>query len=84
MASQKFIHFISEPMANKLVHHVPGIGETIAERMTLDGIATAQNLYGFYLINPREFRDKVASYGANASQQDAAYKAMRDYTDQHN
>ena len=71
-------------MANKLVDEVPGIGDVIGERMALDGIPTAMNLYGHYLINPDTFQDKVRSYGANAAQQAAAYTAMKEYAEQHN
>lgn len=83
-STDKHYTFIQEPMGDKLVDEVPGIGGVTAQRMARDGIITALNLYGHYLVDPRRFRAKVREYGGNTGQQEAAYEAMTRYAEQHN
>lgn len=84
--SRSFKHreFVREPMGNKPVQDVPGIGEVIGRNMERAGIMTAKALYAHYLADPGKFMDKVMSFGANVRQQNAAFNAMRDYANQHN
>lgn len=82
--SAKHREFVREPMGNRPVEDVPGIGEVVGDNMRQNGIRTARKLYGFFLSDPDGFKDRVMSYGANSGQQQAAYAAMRDYANQHN
>lgn len=82
-SSAKHRQFINEPMANKPVTDVPGIGQVVGRNMCADGVRTARALYGYYLDNPRGFRDFVMTYGANAGQQEAAFKAMSEFEQLH-
>ena len=70
-------------MGRKTVYEVPGVGETIGDNLTAAGIKSAKRLYGVYLTDPDSFEDYVMSYGANSGQQKAAYRAMRDYANNH-
>ena len=81
--SAKHRQFVREPMDGKPVEDVPGVGDVVGDNMRQDGIRTARKLYGYYLSNPDTFKDRVMSYGANSGQQQAAYAAMRDYSNQH-
>ena len=92
--TEKHQEFVGEPMGNKPLEKVPGIGKALADSMrspfnptTVSGrptILTAKQLYGYYLINPGAFTGLVKSYGANVGQQQRAYDAMRGWDQQHN
>ena len=77
--------FLSTPMKDKPVLAVPGIGDETAEKMKKDGIITAKNLYGYYLIKlAEEFKEFIQQYGCNARIQREAYEAMKEYDEQYN
>lgn len=81
--SEKHRDFVCEPMGDKSVYRVPGIGRVTGDNMSRDGIKTAKALYGYFMADQDTFKDKVMSYGANTSQQEAAYRAMKEYAEQH-
>ena len=76
--------FVSEPMGNKLVTAVPGIGKVTGASMNNDGIYSAKQLYGQYLMDPDNFQDYVRSHGANKRIQATCYNAEKDWDHQHN
>lgn len=86
MTSKKHQDFVSEPMGNKPVTAVPGVGTKIGESMTKEGISTAKQLYGEYLTASSEdnFKDTVKSHGANSKSQRDAANAMSGWDQQNN
>ena len=83
--TKKHDEFVGEPMGNKSVTTVPGVGETIGGHMKSNGIIIAKQLYGLYLQhNEKDFKEKVRSYGANNEHVNDVFCAMRDYDQQHN
>ena len=83
--TQKHRNFVDEPMGNKGVTAVPGIGETIGRKMEARNIYSAKQIYGhFLLMNKDEFKDFIQEFGANGGQQTSAYNAVRDWDTQHN
>ena len=65
----KHTNFVSEPMGDKLVKQVPGVGDVIATHMNKGGLAHAYELYGHYLCKKKEeFEEFVRGFGANAHQ----------------
>ena len=81
----KHSDFITEPMGDKLVTEVPGIGEVTAEHMKKKGIKKAKHLYGIWLHpGPQTFRDQVRAFGANRAQVEHAAEAMKDWDAQNN
>ena len=82
--STKHEEFIHEPMGDKPVADVPGIGPVIGRSLTEAGIKTAKQLYGHYLANPDGFKDFMKSHGANEKQRSDAYNAMKGWDEQNN
>ena len=81
----KHSDFITEPMGDKLVTEVPGIGDVTAEHMKKKGIKKAKHLYGIWLHpGPQTFRDQVRAFGANRAQVEHAAEAMKDWDAQNN
>jgi hypothetical protein len=82
--TKKHRDFIGEPMKNKLVTTVPGIGPVLGQSLTEADFETAKKLYGRYLSDPDGFKDFIKSHGGDGGQQQAAYNAMKEWDDQHN
>lgn len=81
--SQKLRNFVSEPIGDKLVSELPGIGEALGQRLQRKGYATAYNVLGQYLLlNKQEelFIDwmKMTS-GANSKQAADCYAALHEW-----
>ena len=56
---------------------VPGVGPAAAKKMSQDGITTAKNLYGLYIMNPEGFKDKLMdSYHMRPTDAQKTYDAM--------
>lgn len=78
--------FVAEPMCNKLVTSVPGIGEKIGKKMTSgkDRITLAKQLYDIYLEKGYDgFKAYVQSYGAHENYAIQAANAMKEWHNQY-
>ncbi|XP_031348182.1 barrier-to-autointegration factor-like [Photinus pyralis] len=51
--SVKHQNFVKEPMGNKPVNHLPGIGQVASARMNERNITQASQVYGKYLVESR-------------------------------
>ncbi|XP_058608630.1 barrier-to-autointegration factor [Onychostoma macrolepis] len=82
--SQKHRRFCSEPMGDKLVYELPGIGPVLGRRLQNRGIIRAQNVLGRFLaLNKDEWKFKNwlrDTCGANAKQQRDCYNCLREWT----
>ncbi|CAB3258432.1 unnamed protein product [Arctia plantaginis] len=54
--SKKHRNFIAEPIRGKRVTELPGIGETLGERLSGRGYNTADKVLGQYLVMDRDRR----------------------------
>ncbi|KAL0994927.1 hypothetical protein UPYG_G00129470 [Umbra pygmaea] len=83
--SQKHRNFVSEPMGNRSVRDVPGIGHAQGRRLEEQGISRADQLLGRYLMSGRDqvlFQKFLKNAtGANAKQQRDAFYGMKEWTD---
>ncbi|XP_038839778.1 barrier-to-autointegration factor-like [Salvelinus namaycush] len=83
--SQKHLNFVSEPMGNRSVRDVPGIGTAHGRTLEEKGMPRADQLLGDYLKRGRDqdqFQDNLKNTtGANTKQQRDAYNGMREWTD---
>ena len=81
--TQKHRNFVSEPMGDKLVTDLPGIGEVLGERLTRRRFEKAANVLGQFLVlkkHERRFRAWIKSEcGANAKQGGDCYKCLKDW-----
>ncbi|KAK9736690.1 Barrier to autointegration factor [Popillia japonica] len=81
---KKHSNFVSEPMRNKPVGEVPGIGKTSAGRLDSRGYGESRDVLGKYLAvkgDEQRFRDFVMSNaGANSKSTGDCYKAMKEWT----
>ncbi|KAK6317628.1 hypothetical protein J4Q44_G00130280 [Coregonus suidteri] len=82
--SQKHRNFVSEPMGNRSVRDVPGIGPVQGRRLEDKGVPRADQMLGQYLVSGRD-QGQFQGYlknttGANAKQQSDAYNGMREWT----
>ena len=82
--SQK-IHeeFVSEPIGEKLVKEVPGVGPELEERLKKKGCHTARYLLGMYLIKgEQEFKAWLEiECGANTQEQHGCSLSLREWCD---
>lgn len=76
--------FICQPMVRRSVKVVPGVGEIIGRSLERVGITTAKKLYGHYLSSsPAEFKVLIERHGGNVQHQRDAYRAFKEWEDQH-
>ena len=66
-------------MGNKPVTAVPGIDNRVGRSLTAQGIVSARNLYGHFLIDSEEFRRLIERHGASAKSQQEVYNTMESY-----
>ncbi|XP_034098943.1 barrier-to-autointegration factor-like [Drosophila albomicans] len=81
--SQKQRDFM-EPMGDKLVTRLPGIGETLGDRMTNAGYQKASQVLGQYLAvdqNRQEFGHFMKdTCNANTKQSSDCYNGLKEWT----
>ncbi|XP_026468980.1 barrier-to-autointegration factor-like [Ctenocephalides felis] len=79
--SQKHRNFVSEPMGNKPVTEVPGVGRVLGQRLNDAGYSKASNLLGSYLTNEGQFkRNFQSTCYANDRQANEAQAGLRGFT----
>ncbi|KAI7799000.1 putative barrier-to-autointegration factor [Triplophysa rosa] len=82
--SQKHRLFCSEPMGDKSVYTLPGIGLVLGGRLEKIGIFKARDVLGrFLVLGMDEWKYKSwlrDSCGANAKQQRDCYNCLKEWT----
>ncbi|VDL89713.1 unnamed protein product [Schistocephalus solidus] len=81
--SQKLRNFVSEPIGDKSVFELPGIGEKLGARLKTKGYEKASVVLGQYLLLYRDeelFCDWLKeTCGANAKQANDCFTALNDW-----
>lgn len=86
LRTKKHRDFLSEPMGNKEVEKIPGIGITIGGQMKTEGITYAYQVFGHFLVlkkDKKKFCDGVKTFGADNGQSNACYNAMLEWSQQY-
>ncbi|KAH8392136.1 hypothetical protein KR215_001733 [Drosophila sulfurigaster] len=77
-----------EPMRNKLVTKLPGVGETLGARLSDAGYQKASQVYGQYLAldqNKEEFNNWMKrTCNANKSQSSECFKCLDEWNNHFN
>ena len=79
--SLKYTNFVSEPISNKSVNEIPGIGVLTAEKLIMSGFTKAYHVLGqFLLLNLDEelFINWLKSMGSLNYK--TTYNALHDWT----
>lgn len=83
--SQKHRDFVSEPMGEKLVTCLAGIGETLGARLTDKGFDKAYVVLGQFLVLKKDeelFKDWLKeACGANSKYSGDCYHCLREWCD---
>ncbi|CAD5123041.1 DgyrCDS11421 [Dimorphilus gyrociliatus] len=83
--SQKHRNFVAEPMGEKEVTELAGIGEKFGERLREKGYDTAYTVLGQFLIMKKDedcFKEWLKdTCGANAKYQNDCYQCLKDWCD---
>ena len=83
--TKKHRDFVSEPIKQKHVTELPGIGKVLGERLEEKGFNKARKLMGQFLIlgeDKKEFMDWLRSKcGANPKQGGDCYNALNNWCD---
>ncbi|KAH8379189.1 hypothetical protein KR009_003488 [Drosophila setifemur] len=81
--SQKFRNFVSEPMRDKDVCELPGIGDKLGLKMSAAGFGTASSVLGMYLLLKQEqdyFEDWLNDIcQANSKQANECYRGLQQW-----
>ncbi|XP_066563416.1 barrier-to-autointegration factor [Amia ocellicauda] len=82
--SKKYSSFVSEPMLNKSVRAVPGVGDTLGRRLETKQYSQATNMLGAYLQNGGS-EEKFTQWmkdtcGANKSQAARSHQALSEWS----
>ena len=85
--TQKHEDFVSEPMRDKSVIKIPGIGPAAAGHMTRMGYSKAYKVLGQFLVlekNEEKFCDWLMGVsGGNAGNKKACYNALKIFCEIH-
>ncbi|KAK6316873.1 barrier-to-autointegration factor [Salvelinus fontinalis] len=83
--SQKHKEFVAEPMGEKPVNALAGIGEVLGKRLEEKGFDKAYVVLGQFLVLKKDeelFRDWLKdTCGANVKQQGDCYGCLREWCD---
>jgi len=83
--SQKHRNFVGEPMGEKPVTDLAGIGEVLGKRLTEKGFDKAYVVLGQFLVlkkNDELFKDWLNQIcGANAKQQKDCHQCLKEWCD---
>ncbi len=84
--TQKHTKFVREPMGDKAVIKVPGIGGALGEQLSYNGCNKAYKLFGHFLILEKDetkFKQWLLTNtdnNINALQQNQCYESLRDWS----
>jgi len=83
--SQKHSNFVAEPMGDKPVTDLAGIGEVLGERLKKEGYDKAYVVLGQFLLlkkNQEDFQDWLKDLTqANSKQSGDCYQCLKDWCD---
>lgn len=83
--SQKHRNFVGEPMGEKDVTELPGIGVTLGQRLSDKGFDKAYVVLGQFLVlkkNEELFKDWLhTACSANSKQQNDCFLGLREWCD---
>jgi len=83
--SQKHRNFVAEPMGDKPVTDLAGIGEVLGERLKKEGYDKAYVVLGQFLLlkkNQEDFQDWLKDLTqANSKQSGDCYQCLKDWCD---
>lgn len=84
--SQKHRNFVAEPMGEKPVTDLAGVGETLGKRLSEAGFDKAYTVLGQYLILKKDselFKDWMKdTCNANAKQATDCYQCLSDWCEE--
>ncbi|XP_049802819.1 barrier-to-autointegration factor-like [Schistocerca nitens] len=84
--SQKHRNFVAEPMGNKPVTELAGVGEAVGSRFQRLGYDKANSVLGQYLVLGRNKENFVGwmktTAGANQKQANDCYRCLSEWSDQ--
>lgn len=84
--SQKHRNFVMEPMGDKPVTELAGIGETLGSRLIEAGFDYAYVVLGQFLVLKKDedmFKDWLKdTSGANSKQQNDCYQCLKEWCNQ--
>ena len=87
MTTQTHALFVSEPIGEKPVTTLAGIGNALGGRLIQNGFHSARQVLGMFLIlqmDEAQFKAWLnATCGANAHRQNECYVCLRDWYQQH-
>ncbi|XP_039761761.1 barrier-to-autointegration factor-like [Pararge aegeria] len=85
--TKKHRDFVSEPIGDKHVSELSGIGKVLGERMEKGGFKKASTVLGYYLVvreDHEEFQKWMKEkWGANSKQSTDCYNCLKDWTATH-
>uniref|UniRef100_A0A0N5BU17 Barrier-to-autointegration factor n=1 Tax=Strongyloides papillosus TaxID=174720 RepID=A0A0N5BU17_STREA len=86
--TRKFRKFTEEPIDDKKVNEVPGVGNVLSKRLHDNGFIRAFQLYGMYLStakNDNKFKEWLKNdFHVNPVNADRITKTFSEYAKQHN
>ncbi|CAF0725247.1 unnamed protein product [Adineta steineri] len=83
--TQKFREFMAEPLGEKNIRDVPGIGDVLGTKLSDAGYEKANTLFGKYLLcnkDVEQFQDWIQTQcGANSHQARSAADAFSEWAE---
>ncbi|CAL1527798.1 unnamed protein product [Lymnaea stagnalis] len=83
--SKKHQNFVTEPMGDKLVFELAGIGEALGNRLVENNYDKAYTVLGQFLLFKKDeslFKDWLKEIcGANSKQQEDCYRCLKEWCD---
>ncbi|CAF0809909.1 unnamed protein product [Didymodactylos carnosus] len=83
--TKKFREFMAEPLGDKTIKEVPGIGEVLGTKLTEAGYERAYVLFGKFLLSNKDaelFQDWLQTQcGANAHQAKTTTQALSEWAE---
>lgn len=84
--SKKHEDFVKQPIDNKLVGKLPGIGAELGVRLAQAGYSMASQVLGQFLVWNKDrarFLEWMKTLGANNQQSIKCYEALKEYCNHH-
>lgn len=84
--SAKSRNFANNPIGDKFVNEIPGVGSVLKEALNKKGIMYAYNIVGKYNApkvnrDEQDFKEWLQKLGANRKHQNDCYVAVKEWCD---
>ncbi len=83
ITTRKHQDFVAEPMGEKKVTEIAGVGKVLGKRLSEKNVKTAEAAFGQFLVLKKdepEFKGWMKdTCGANAKQQSDAHKCLKEW-----